>query len=110
MIASYKRIIIANSKNIIQIEGYTYYPPDDVNFVYLIKSKMKYLCYWKGFAHYFSINLKDTIISNVAWYYPKSTKISRLIMRIDFSNYVAFDNRIKKTNNTKVDNILQLFK
>lgn len=90
--------VIAESNNTLLIEGNHYFPPNSVKKEYLQPSKRIYLCYWKGLARYYHVGQNGKMEKNTAWYYPKATWISKKIMGRDFSNYVAFDSRIKITN------------
>lgn len=89
---------IAETSNPLQIEGNWYFPPESVNKEFLKPSKRIYLCYWKGLARYYHLVKGEDVDKNAAWYYPKPTRLSKKIMRHDFSNYVAFDYRIKIIN------------
>ena len=90
--------IIAESDNSLQIEGNWYFPPESVDKNYLKKSKLIYPCYWKGMARYYHLSIDSELDKNAAWYYPKPTRLSKRIMGRDFSNYIAFDHRVKITN------------
>lgn len=89
---------IAESNDPLLIEGNYYFPPESVDKEYLKPSKLIYLCYWKGLARYKHVGKGENMDKSAAWYYKKPTRLSKKIMRRDFSNYVAFDHRIKITN------------
>lgn len=95
MKAMWRGQTIADSSDTLLIEGNYYFPPESVNKDYLQPSKRVYLCYWKGLARYYHIGKGSQIDKSAAWYYPKPTRLSKKIMRRDFSNYIAFDRRIK---------------
>jgi len=89
---------IAESNKTLLIEGNYYFPPESVNKKYLKSSKRIYLCYWKGLAKYYHLSKNGDTDKSAVWYYPKPTRLSKKIIRRDFSNYVAFDYRVKITN------------
>lgn len=64
----------------------TYYiPPEDIQQEYLIPSSRSTFCEWKGQGSYYSVQVGDKTVIDVAWYYSTPTP--------DFStmqNYVAF--------------------
>lgn len=86
---------IADSENGLLIEGNYYFPPNSVKHELLQKSRFHTLCYWKGLASYYHADDGKNHDKNIAWYYPRPTWLSKKIMRRDFSNYVAFDHRVK---------------
>ncbi len=47
-----------------------YLPRDDVEMEYLAPSTHSTFCEFKGVAHYYSLVVDGTKLSNVAWYYP----------------------------------------
>lgn len=47
-----------------------YFPPESVQTNYLIPSKRRSLCEWKGRAVYYSVQVGDQIVKNAAWSYP----------------------------------------
>lgn len=90
--------VIAKSDDTLIIEGNHYFPPESLDKTYLHPSKLVYPCYWKGLARYYHVGNDTKLDKSAAWYYPKPTWLSKKIMRRDFSNYVAFDGRIKITS------------
>ncbi len=87
--------LIAESDNTIVIEGSRYFPPESVRTKFLKKSGTRSLCYWKGLASYYDVVGNGYAEKNAAWYYPKPTRLSKAIMRKDFSNYIAFWKNVK---------------
>ncbi|PJE65195.1 hypothetical protein COU91_03095 [Candidatus Saccharibacteria bacterium CG10_big_fil_rev_8_21_14_0_10_47_8] len=98
MKALWKNKTIAESDDTITIEGNIYFPPHSVNHNFLEKSGFHTLCYWKGLASYYHVSDNKNRDKNIAWYYPRPTWLSKKIMGKDFSNYVAFDGRMKVTS------------
>jgi uncharacterized protein (DUF427 family) len=95
MKAIWRRRVVAETNQPVKIEGNWYFPPESVNKRYLKKSKLIYPCYWKGLARYYHLTKDGELDKNAAWYYPRPTWLSKKIVRRNFSNYVAFDYRVK---------------
>ncbi len=95
MRALWRGQLIAESNNTIVIEGSHYFPPDSLHKDCLKKNNRHSLCYWKGLASYYDVTFSDQVEKSAAWYYPKPTRLSKAIMRKDFSNYVAFWKDVK---------------
>lgn len=98
MKATWRGNTIAESNKPLQIEGNWYFPPESVSKEFLKPSKRIYMCYWKGLARYHHLIKGDDIDKGAAWYYRKPTWLSKKIIGRDFSNYVAFDWRVKIAN------------
>ncbi len=68
--AVWNNIVIAESDDIVRIEGNAYFPEAAVNNDYLRPSEHTSFCPWKGTAHYYSLNVDGAENENAAWYYP----------------------------------------
>ena len=77
--------VIAESKRIKKIEGYTFFPPNSVHQEFLKKSHTRHINSQLGEANFYNIKVGDNINWNGAWYYPE-VKDSEL--KLD--GYVAF--------------------
>ena len=88
-IASFKKMIIANSENFIEIENSIYFPRSEVVMHHLSPTNTVTYCPWKGVATYFNISVLNDVLADAAWSYqaPK-TKGKRIL------NYVAFWNDV----------------
>lgn len=71
MKAIWKQKIIAESNNIVSIEGNAYFPIESVKKEFLQKSENTSVCHWKGMANYYNILVDGEVNENAAWYYPK---------------------------------------
>lgn len=80
----------ADHKDLIQIEGNWYFPPDSVAQGVLTQSPTPYTCPWKGECQYFNVNDGDTKLEDRAWSYPTPKPTAIELVGKDFSNYVAF--------------------
>ena len=50
-----------------------YIPPDDIDTDYLLTSKHRSFCEWKGQASYYSVIVPGKNIEQAGWYYPSPT-------------------------------------
>lgn len=71
MKAIWNNKVIAESNDIINIEGNSYFPIESVNRKYLKESQTTSVCPWKGKASYFSLEVGGKINQDAAWLYPK---------------------------------------
>lgn len=85
MKAVYNGKVIAESTNTRIVEGNHYFPPNDVDQKYLVKSDTHTTCPWKGKASYYSIKADGNMIKDAAWYYPSASEKAKNI-----ENYIAF--------------------
>lgn len=44
-----------------------YFPPEDINFDYLVATPRKTLCEWKGQASYYTVTVGDKCVENAVW-------------------------------------------
>jgi uncharacterized protein (DUF427 family) len=70
MKATWNGATIADSTDIVTVEGNAYFPADSVNRSYLKPSDHHSTCPWKGVASYYSLAVDGKENPNAAWYYP----------------------------------------
>jgi uncharacterized protein (DUF427 family) len=97
MKAIWNNTTLAQSDQIIEIEGNHYFPPDSLHQEYFTESNQHTTCHWKGEASYYSITVNGETNENAAWYYPKPKEGSIERVGTDFTNYVAFWNGVTVT-------------
>lgn len=85
MKAIWNNKIIAESDKTIVIEGNHYFPPESINKDFFTTTDTRTTCFWKGEAHYYSIQVDGKVNEDAAWYYPETKKQADGI-----KNYVAF--------------------
>jgi uncharacterized protein (DUF427 family) len=90
MKAIWNGAVVAESDAPLVIEGNYYFPPDDVQRQYLRESRSRSLCFWKGVARYYTLEVDGRRNEDAAWYYPKPTPAARQI-----AGYVAFWNGVQ---------------
>jgi len=85
MKAIWNNKVIAESNDIVNVEGNAYFPISSVNTEYLKPSDTHTVCHWKGTASYYSLNVDGKINEDAAWYYPQPRELAKGI-----ENRVAF--------------------
>lgn len=72
--ASWNGVVIAQSDDIVMVEGNLYFPMASVNDEYLRPSDSTTTCPWKGTASYFDVVVDGMVNPDAAWTYrePKA--------------------------------------
>jgi uncharacterized protein (DUF427 family) len=82
--------VIAESDDIVKVEGNAYFPIDSVNKAYLKESSTHSVCPWKGTASYYSLHVGGKDNPDAAWYYPEPKDAAKEIKgRVAFWKGVA---------------------
>ena len=68
--ATWSDSVVADSANIVVVEGNQYFPIADVDARYLRPSDSHTSCHWKGVASYYDVVVGDKVNRDAAWYYP----------------------------------------
>lgn len=61
--------VIAQSDDVLVVDGYAYFPKRDVNWHLLEESPHRSVCSWKGEARYYSVRLDGSADTDAAWEY-----------------------------------------
>ncbi len=69
--ATWKGETIAESDDIVQVEGNAYFPRSSVREDVVRPSDTHSVCPWKGTASYLSLVVGDATNTDAAWYYPQ---------------------------------------
>ncbi len=97
MKAIWNNVVIAEceDKEIITIEGNSYFPSSAIKKEHYTKSDTHSTCPWKGLASYYTVEVNGMKNVDAAWYYevPKEGSVERVGK--DFANYVAFWNGVE---------------
>lgn len=88
--AYWNNTILAQSDQTIVVEGNHYFPPDAVNWQYLIPSETHTICHWKGQASYYTIAIDGQSNKDAAWFYPEPKEAAKQIR-----DYIAFWRGVK---------------
>jgi len=68
--ATWNGATIADSDDIVIVEGNRYFPRESVDAALLRASDTTTICPWKGVAHYHHLEVEGSENRNAAWYYP----------------------------------------
>jgi uncharacterized protein (DUF427 family) len=71
MKATWNNAILAESDDIVTVEGNAYFPAGSLNRDLFKPSEQTSRCPWKGEAHYYSLEVDGMRNENAAWYYPE---------------------------------------
>jgi uncharacterized protein (DUF427 family) len=69
--ASWNGTVVAESDDIVTVEGNAYFPRDAVRDDVLRPSGTRTVCPWKGTASYFDLAVDGEVNPAAAWYYPE---------------------------------------
>ena len=70
MKATWNGAVIAESDDIVTVEGNAYFPAESVSKAYFRDSSHHSTCPWKGVASYYSLDVDGKQNENAAWFYP----------------------------------------
>ena len=79
MKAIWNGTVIAESQDIVIVEGNHYFPLASVNAALLELSTHTSVCPWKGTANYYSLKVNGEVNANAAWYYAEPKDAARQI-------------------------------
>ncbi len=85
MKAIWNNTVIAESSEIVTVEGNSYFPIKSVNRKYLKDSNTHSECPWKGTASYYHVEVDGMINKDAAWFYPKPSELAKNI-----KDHIAF--------------------
>ena len=71
MKAIWNNQVIAESDDIIKVEGNSYFPMESVNKEFLSKSESETVCHRKGTASYYDLKVDGATNRDAAWYYSE---------------------------------------
>lgn len=85
MKAIWNKVIIAESKDTVMVEGNHYFPAYSVKPQFLRESNTHTFCPWKGKASYYDLFVNDAINRDAAWFYPDPKPEA-----LNIKNHIAF--------------------
>ncbi len=65
--------VIAESDDLVLVEGNQYFPMSSLNRDYVSFSNHRTTCPWKGMASYYSLLVDGELNTDAAWYYADPT-------------------------------------
>ena len=70
-IATWNGVVIAESDDIVTVEGNAYFPREALREDVLRPSDTHSVCPWKGTASYYSLDVDGATNPDAVWYYPE---------------------------------------
>lgn len=71
--------ILAESDDIVSLEGNLYFPISSLKKEFIKESQFTSTCPWKGKAAYYSIEVNGITNRDAAWYYPQPKEAAKEI-------------------------------
>lgn len=71
MKAIWNETVIAESDDIVTVEGNAYFPASALRPEVIRPSAHTSVCPWKGTAHYYSLEVDGAANPDAVWYYPE---------------------------------------
>lgn len=71
--------VIAESEDVIEVEGNYYFPKGSIQSDYFKPSEQKSTCPWKGEASYYNLEVKGKQNDAAAWFYPEPKEAAKEI-------------------------------
>ncbi|HLM04674.1 MAG TPA: DUF427 domain-containing protein [Blastococcus sp.] len=68
--ATWNGVVIAESDDIVIVEGNAYFPLESVREDVLQPSETHSICPWKGTASYYDLEVDGAVNKDAVWYYP----------------------------------------
>jgi uncharacterized protein (DUF427 family) len=90
--ASWNGTVIAESDDIVTVEGNAYFPLESLKMEYFSESATTTVCSWKGMASYYNIVVDGQTNADAAWIYrdPK-VAAENIRQRVAFWNGVVVE-------------------
>jgi uncharacterized protein (DUF427 family) len=63
--------LLAESDDIVEVEGNAYFPWDSLHHAHFAESSKHTTCGWKGIASYLTVQVDGQRNEDAAWYYPE---------------------------------------
>ena len=77
--ATWNGVVLAESTDLVEVEGNQYFPADSLNKEYFRKSGTNTVCPWKGTASYYTIEVDGEVNEDAAWYYPDPSERASMV-------------------------------
>jgi uncharacterized protein (DUF427 family) len=85
MKAIWNGAVLAESDDIVTVEGNHYFPEASLNRDYVTFSNHRTSCPWKGQAYYYTLFVNGEMNPEAVWYYPEPTEAAANIKgRVSF--------------------------
>ena len=91
--AIWNDVVIAESDDIVVVEGNLYFPKESIKQEYFKEAALNTVCPWKGTASYYTIEVNGEENAEAAWYYPEPKESAAKIKgRVAFWRGVTVEN------------------
>lgn len=77
--AEWKGAVLAQSADIVTVEGNAYFPASSLQRQHFRPSQTHTVCGWKGTASYYDVVVGDAVNADAAWYYPEPKDAAKQI-------------------------------
>jgi uncharacterized protein (DUF427 family) len=77
--ATWNGTVVAESDDIVTVEGNAYFPRSAVREDVLRPSDTHTVCPWKGTASYYTLEVDGQVNPDAAWYYPAPKKGAEMV-------------------------------
>lgn len=77
--ATWNGVVIAESDDLVEVEGNQYFPRESLNDTYFSSSSTSTHCPWKGDAQYLTIEVDGKRNEDAAWFYPEPKDAAKQI-------------------------------
>lgn len=77
--AIWEGAVLAESDDIVVVEGNRYFPADSIHREYFKPSSETTVCPWKGTASYYDVVVNGKKNAEAAWYYPEPSPAAKEI-------------------------------
>lgn len=67
--AEWNGVVLAESNDVVEVEGNAYFPADSLNKQYFKPSQTETVCHWKGTANYYDLQVGEKTNPSAAWFY-----------------------------------------
>jgi uncharacterized protein (DUF427 family) len=79
MKAIWNGTLLAESDDIVVVEGNRYFPESALKREYVRPSETQTICSWKGIARYYDVVVGDAVNQDAVWYYPEPKEAAKEI-------------------------------
>ena len=77
--ATWNGAVIAESDDIVVVEGNAYFPPESLKREFVQPSSTHTTCGWKGVASYYSLSVNGKVNPDAVWFYPQPLDAAKQI-------------------------------
>jgi uncharacterized protein (DUF427 family) len=88
--ATWNGTILAESEQVVVVEGNLYFPPRSIQWEFFQPSASKSTCFWKGVASYYDVVIDGSTNKDAAWTYPDPSEAAESI-----KDHIAFWKGVK---------------